>query len=351
MFHNLVGSAESNRPGEAQRQCCPRWPRDCAGTANSSGRAITDANQVLLAVNSRAETVQRGLAGGQGIQRHLQRCRAGHPDNARRGRHHAAPRSPTTRRRWIRLLTGVIGFSRSGIDLIGSSQDNLIRAVDLAESTTSLLIKYNPELTCMLVGAKTALDTGYLDATGGADGKSLILDTALLLGADQYRYPQNLPVIGAKGGPGGEPGCGSLPDVAANWPLRQLITNTGWGTGLDIRPNPGIGFPRLRRLLPGHPGDARTPKHPLSGRPCTGTHPLPRRATVRGAAVRTRRNPAVSRVCRRRRRRARRENPVRRRRDPSRSWFPRRRNFNRPRHRHSPTRQHRPPLTPERPQP
>ena len=75
------------------------------------------------------------------------------------------------------LLSGVIGLSRSGINLVGPSKDNLIRAVNALEPTTSLLMKYNPELTCMLVGAKTVLDTGYRDAMGGANGYSLIIDS------------------------------------------------------------------------------------------------------------------------------------------------------------------------------
>ena len=145
----------------------------------------------------------------------------------------------------------------------------------------------------MLVGAKTALDTGYRDATGGANGYSLIIDSTPLFGADQYRYPQNLPIVGAKGGPGGKPGCGSLPDVAANWPLRQLITNTGWGTGLDIRPNPGIAFPGYADYLPGHPGDSRTAQHPLPGRPRARADPVPGGAAVRRAAIRPGRDTAV----------------------------------------------------------
>jgi phospholipid/cholesterol/gamma-HCH transport system substrate-binding protein len=56
--------------------------------------------------------------------------------------------------------------------------------------------------------------------------------------------------VAAKGGPGGKPGCGSLPDVSKNFPVRQLITNTGWGTGLDLRPNPGIGFPGWLNFMP-----------------------------------------------------------------------------------------------------
>ena len=32
--------------------------------------------------------------------------------------------------------------------------------------------------------------------------------------------------------------------------MRQLVTNTGFGTGLDWRPNPGIGFPGYANYLP-----------------------------------------------------------------------------------------------------
>ena len=49
--------------------------------------------------------------------------------------------------------------------------------MNLLDPTTSLLMKYNPEFTCTLVGAKTALDSGYRDAMGGANGYSLIIDS------------------------------------------------------------------------------------------------------------------------------------------------------------------------------
>jgi phospholipid/cholesterol/gamma-HCH transport system substrate-binding protein len=213
------------------------------------GQTITDADEVLSALNSRADTsyaVSQAIrdvsdAYGVAAQDILTALNAAVTTSAT---------IATNSQALDALLTGVIGLSRSGIDLLGASQANLIKSVNLLETTTSLLMKYNPTFTCTLVGAKTALDSGYLAATGGANGKSLILDSAILLGADAYRYPDNLPIIGAKGGPGGKPGCGSLPDVAANWPVRQLITNTGWGTGLDIRPNPGIAFPGYANFFP-----------------------------------------------------------------------------------------------------
>ncbi len=238
------------------------------------GQGITDANQVLLGINPRAETIRadtqavKGLsetygAAAQDILRVL--------DAASVTGGTITNDSPAL----DSMLTGILGLSRSGINLVGPIKDNLIKAVNLLDPTTSLLMKYNPELTCMLVGAKTALDTGYRDATGGANGYSLIIDGGPLFGADQYRYPQNLPIVGAKGGPGGKPGCGSLPDVAANWPLRQLITNTGWGAGLDIRPNPGIAFPGYADYLPVTRGIPEPPSIRYPGGPAPGPIPYP----------------------------------------------------------------------------
>ena len=273
VFQNLVGVIDQIDPAKLNG-VLSALAEGLRGRGPTIGQAITDANQVLVAVNQRGETVR---ADWQAVKGFSDTYDAAAQDILRVL--DAAGTTSTTitnnSRALDSMLTSVIGFSGSGIDLVGSNKDNFVRAVDVLDSTTSLLMKYNPELTCMLVGAKTALDTGYLDATGGADGKSLVLDTALLLGADQYRYPQNLPVIGAKGGPGGKPGCGSLPDVAANWPLRQLITNTGWGTGLDIRPNPGIAFPGYANYFPVTRGMPEPPSIRYPGGPAPGPIPYP----------------------------------------------------------------------------
>ena len=113
----------------------------------------------------------------------------------------------------------------------------------------------------MLVGAKWLLDNGGYDATGG-NGKSFIVDGGSLAGDDPYHYPDNLPIIGAKGGPGGRPGCGSLPD------RRQELAGAPAGhqhrVGHRRRhpAQPGHRLPRLRQLPPGHPRCARAAEHP-----------------------------------------------------------------------------------------
>jgi phospholipid/cholesterol/gamma-HCH transport system substrate-binding protein len=237
------------------------------------GEATTDANQVLLALNPRSETIRRDW---QSLRRFSDAYAAAAQDILA-VLDSASTTSATitgNARQLDSLLTSLIGFSRSGITLIGPSKDNLVNAINLAEPTTRLLMKYNPELTCMLVGATHVLDD-EAGVAGGTNGKSLIVDAALLPGDDPYSYPENLPIVGAKGGPGGKPGCGSLPDVAQNWPQRYLVTNTGWGTGLDVRPNPGIGFPGWANYFPVTRGQPEPPSIRYSGGPAPGPVPYP----------------------------------------------------------------------------
>jgi phospholipid/cholesterol/gamma-HCH transport system substrate-binding protein len=212
------------------------------GLGPQMGEATTDLNQVLMALNARTDTIREDW---RSFKRFNDTYAAAADDlvtilNA------ASTTSKTVADHSSgldSLLLNVVGFAKAGTNLLASSKDNLVAAANTLEPTTNLLLKYNPEYTCWLQGAKWSLDHGLYYTFGGGDGRSLILDVGLLFGADQYMYPDNLPIVAAKGGPGGKPGCGSLPDATKNFPVRQLITNTGWGTGVDIRPNPGIGHP------------------------------------------------------------------------------------------------------------
>lgn len=273
LFANLVKVLDEIDPAKLQ-SVLSAVAEGLRGRGPAMGQGITDANEVLRAINPRADTVGADI---RAVKRVGDTYSPAAQDILRTLDAASVTSGAITDDSTAldSLLTGVIGLSRSGINLVGPNKDNLIRAVSLLEPTTSLLTKYQPELTCMLVGAKTALDAGYRDAMGGANGYSLIIDSTPLFGADQYRYPQNLPIVGAKGGPGGKPGCGSLPDVAANWPLRQLITNTGWGTGLDIRPNPGIAFPGYADYLPVTRGIPEPPSIRYPGGPAPGPIPYP----------------------------------------------------------------------------
>jgi phospholipid/cholesterol/gamma-HCH transport system substrate-binding protein len=244
------------------------------GKGEALGQAITDLNEVLLAVNPRSETIRADFRALKGFSDAFS---AAAPDLVTVLDALSTTSVTITKnaKPLDSLLLNLIGLSRSGVNLIGPNKDNLVRAINVLEPTTRLLMKYNPELTCTLVGGKNVIDFGFLNVAGGENGKSVILDVALLFGDDAYRYPENLPVTGIKGGPGGVPSCGSLPDVAQNWPVRYLVTNSGWGTGVDVRPNNGIGFPGYADFFPVTRGTPEAPSYRHLSGPAPGPVPYP----------------------------------------------------------------------------
>ncbi len=241
------------------------------GKGDRIGEAITSANNLLLTVNPRMPTVQRDWqlfgqttaaysTAAQDILSIL--------DSAA-----TTSTTITTHAQALdTLLLSAIGFARSGIDTVGGNQANLVRAMNILDPTTNLLLKYSPSYTCLFQGAQWFLEHGGRDAMGG-NGKSVIMDAAMLAGDDPYRFPDNLPIVNAKGGPGGKPGCGSLPDVSKNFPVKYLVTDTGFGTGPDIRTNPGIGFPGWANYLPVTRAVPEPPSIRYNGPPAPGPFP------------------------------------------------------------------------------
>lgn len=272
-FENLVNLIKQIDPAKLNA-VLSALAEGVRGQSERIGEATTDANEVLLALNPRTDAIRddwravRAVSDtyGAAAQDILKTLSA------------VSTTSVTITNQASQLdalLLGVAGFSESGINVLGPSKDNFIKGFNSLRPTADLLMNYNPELTCLLVGAQTTLDKGLLDYAGGYNGKSVIMDAALLLGDDPYRYPQNLPITAAKGGPGGKPGCGSLPDVAKNWPVRYLVTNTGYGSGVDIRPNPGIGFPGWANYFPVTRGIPEPPSIRHPGGPAPGPIPYP----------------------------------------------------------------------------
>ncbi|WP_319456939.1 MULTISPECIES: MCE family protein [unclassified Mycobacterium] len=280
VFQNLVNVIKKIDPAKLNATLTA-LAEGVRGQGQAIGTATTDANQVLLALNPRMDTVAQDTKAFIGFsdtysaaaQNILAFIDAASTTSTTLTGHASSLDS---------LLLNLTGLARSGIDLLGPAKDNLVHAVNVLQPTTDLLYKYNPEYTCLLLGAKWWLDNGAYAALGG-NGKSSILDAGILLGDDPYHYPENLPIIAAKGGPGGKPGCGSLPDATKNFPVRQLITNTGWGTGLDVRPNPGIGFPGWANYLPVTRGIPEPPSIRYPGGPAPGPAPAYPGAPAYGA--------------------------------------------------------------------
>jgi phospholipid/cholesterol/gamma-HCH transport system substrate-binding protein len=243
------------------------------GQGERIGEATTAANEVLIAYNDRMDTIRQDWRSFKAFNDAYN----GAANNIVSILDAATTTSATITSHESdlnALLLNTIGMSHSGIDLIAPNAGNLVSGINGLQPTTDLLYKYNPEYTCLLVGAHYFVEHGGR-ATRGGNGYSDIIDSGLLFGKDPYRYPDNLPIVAAKGGPGGKPGCGSLPDVSKNFPVRQLVTNTGWGTGLDIRPNPGFGHPFFANYFP---ATRAVPEYPYImgvGPPARGPIPYP----------------------------------------------------------------------------
>lgn len=271
VFQNLVGLLKQIDPAKLNA-VLTAFSEGFRGQGPAIGQAITDANQVLLELNPRSQTIRRDWQSLKGFSDTYSAA----AQNIVTVLDAASTTSATVTSNAAELdalLLNVIGLSQSGITLFGPNKDNFVNAVNDLEPTTALLLKYNPEYTCTFVGAYKGLTDYHLyDVTGG-NGFSGVSSAGIVWGQDPYRYPQNLPIIGAKGGPGGKPGCGSLPDASNNFPVRQLITNTGFGTGLSWRPNPGIGFPGWANYFPVTRAVPEPPSIRYPGGPAPGPAP------------------------------------------------------------------------------
>lgn len=267
MFENLQAVVHAIDPAKLN-SVLSAVAESVRGRGDLMGQAISGANTMLTAVNPRMPTVQRDWQlFGQTTQVY-----SGAAQNILNILDSAATTSTTVTGHageLDALLLAAVGFSATGVDTIGPNQPGLVQALNLMAPTTDLLEEYSPTYTCLFEGAQWFLENGGRDAMGG-NGRSVIMDAAMLAGDDPYRYPDNLPLINARGGPGGRPSCGSLPDVSKNFPVKYLVTDTGFGTGLDVRPNPGIGFPGFANYFPVTKPEPEPPRIRYYGPPAPG---------------------------------------------------------------------------------
>jgi phospholipid/cholesterol/gamma-HCH transport system substrate-binding protein len=248
VFENLQSVVQALDPAKLN-SILSAFAQSLRGKGDRLGQAITGANNLLLAVNPRLGTIQRDW-------RLFGKTAAAY-SNAAQDILSILDSATTTsatitanQQSLDALLMSAIGFSQTGISVIGTNESNIVRSINQLDPTTALLNKYSPSFTCLFQGAQWYVEHGGRDTLGG-NGYSFIMDAGLLFGDDPYRYPQHLPKVNATGGPGGRPGCGSLPDPSANFPVRALVTDTGWGAAPnEIRTNLAVGNPWWSNYFP-----------------------------------------------------------------------------------------------------
>ena len=151
-------------------------------------------------------------------------------------------------------LLSAAGFGNTGADIFERGGPYLARGAEDLVPTAQLLDTYSPELFCtirnyhdmepkfasFLGGNGYSLNT-HTEALSGlglvGNPVSLVAVAALTMGLgglaglvggapNPYTYPENLPRVNARGGPGGAPGCWQhiTHDL---WPAPELVMDTG----------------------------------------------------------------------------------------------------------------------------
>ncbi|WP_396932142.1 MCE family protein [Mycolicibacterium sp.] len=122
-------------------------------------------------------------------------------------------------------LLAATGFANTTADVLDRSGPHLAQTLLQLVPTTQLLDTYSPEVFCAIRNAAEVRDA-VAAAEGLGNGYSLRTHTQLVGGTNPYVFPDNLPRVNARGGPGGAPGCWQK-ITRDLWPAPALVTDTG----------------------------------------------------------------------------------------------------------------------------
>lgn len=123
-------------------------------------------------------------------------------------------------------LLAAAGLGNTGGDVFGRGGPYFARAAADLVPTAQLLDEYSPEVFCTIRNFHDVAPRIY-KAVGGDNGYSLGAASGSIAGAQNpYIYPDNLPRVNARGGPGGRPGCWQ-PITRDLWPVPLLVMDVG----------------------------------------------------------------------------------------------------------------------------
>ncbi len=119
-------------------------------------------------------------------------------------------------------LLASTGFGNTGADIFERGGPYFVRGQADLIPTAKLLDTYSPEIMCTIRNYATS---NAKDSAGG-NGYSIDFHIGLTGAPNPYVYPDNLPRVNAKGGPGGGPGCWQ-PVTHEFWPAPFLVADYG----------------------------------------------------------------------------------------------------------------------------
>ena len=121
-------------------------------------------------------------------------------------------------------LLAASGFATTGEDVFTRAKPYLIRLLADLSPTAHLLDTYSPEVFCTLRNfADLAPKVAVLES---GNHYSAQLGVAIAGTENPYVYPDNLPRVNGRGGPGGSAGCWQ-PITRDLWPAPYLVMDSG----------------------------------------------------------------------------------------------------------------------------
>jgi phospholipid/cholesterol/gamma-HCH transport system substrate-binding protein len=121
-------------------------------------------------------------------------------------------------------LLAAIGFSEPSTDILERGSPYLVRGLSDLVPTAELFDEYSPEFYCLTRNYHDVVPS--VAASIGGNGYSALGMGKIVGAGNAYVYPDNLPRVNAKGGPGGRPGCWQ-PVTHDLWPAPYLVMDTG----------------------------------------------------------------------------------------------------------------------------
>ncbi|RUP01112.1 MAG: MCE family protein [Mycobacterium sp.] len=224
-----------------------------AGLGDKFGQSIVNANAILDDINPRMPQVRHDI---QQLAALADTYNNAAPDLFD-ALDHAVVTARTLHRQEAELdsaLLAAAGLGDTGADIFTRGGPYLQRGISDLLPTAQLFDAYSPEIFCTIRNYRDAEPAAYA-TTGGGNGYGLktmteltsglggiltlpgltgavlsqgLLGVAGLVGGapNPYTYPENLPRVNARGGPGGAPGCWQ-PINHDFWPAPSLVVDTG----------------------------------------------------------------------------------------------------------------------------
>jgi phospholipid/cholesterol/gamma-HCH transport system substrate-binding protein len=193
------------------------------GLGDKFGQSIVKGNKILDHVNPRMPTIRHDIHQLAALGEIYAKAA---PDlfeaienavtTARTLNHHQAELDAA--------LLAAVGFANTGNDIFTRARPFLERLTADLKPTAKLLDTYSPQAFCTIRNfADVAPKVAQLES---GNHYAAQLGVAITGTENPYVYPDNLPRVNGRGGPGGKPGCWQ-PITRDLWPAPYMVMDSG----------------------------------------------------------------------------------------------------------------------------